>query len=244
MGVREELESNQLYRKVKDGKLFQVLKLSKSDSLGILEHRFITGPSAKPPRKGVVRPSSRASEEERDRVHQPLPIPLLPSFPPPIHTFPIPTPRSSTPPSCSRGTSPPMIPNSNLRLPFFNIYSLVSIDHWNPPNWFFFSTAVSPGPSGGLPSPGRPPSPVFAPLPCPPSLLASPARMSLSLARFTRLLVPSLTVCGYSTPWRDLGGGTRPRKSFPRPQSISKASAIDPKTTPETLADLLFAISQ
>jgi homospermidine synthase len=37
-------------------------------------------------------------------------------------------------------------------------------------------------------------------------------------------------------PWRDLGGHAR--KSFPRPQSISKAIAIDPKSTPGILADL------
>lgn len=61
------------------------------------------------------------------------------------------------------------------------------------------STAVLPGLSGGLLLPVRRPSPVAlsslcAPMPSPPCRLASLAPMSLSLARFTKSLVPSSTV--------------------------------------------------
>lgn len=90
-----------------------------------------------------------------------------------------------------------------------------------------FLTAVSPGPSGGLPTPGRPPSPALsslsAPLPCLLCLLASPAPMLLSPARFTRSLVPSLTVRPYPLPRNPLVHGRR-ENLFPDLNPSSKPS--------------------
>lgn len=99
------------------------------------EDRFITGPSGKPPRKGVVRPSSRASRTRLREFHQPLSSSSFPLFPPSTQPFPTLTPRSSTPPSCSRGTSP-----TPFGLPYRRSTSITYFPlGWSPPNWFFFS---------------------------------------------------------------------------------------------------------